>query len=106
MNRPVHVTDRVRASIREIDLIGRMDEFEFAVLLPETELVYARMVSDRLRAKIEGAPVWTEHGTVAVGVQSGMAVSGEDVHDPQDLLEQARQSLATSISRVEEQVNQ
>lgn len=100
------VTTRVRASIREIDIIGRVGEFEFAVLLPETELIYGQMVSDRLIAQIEGSPVWTEHGEVPVQVQSGMAVSDDSVPDAQTLLERARQSLQLAIKvKVEEKVN-
>ncbi|HZW04155.1 MAG TPA: GGDEF domain-containing protein, partial [Anaerolineaceae bacterium] len=99
------VTGRIRSSIREIDLIGRMDEFQFAVLLPETELVYARMVANRLHEQIDGKPVMTDRGPVQIRIQSGITVSDSAVIEAGELIERTRQSLNATYSEVEDPIN-
>ncbi|MBF0250201.1 MAG: diguanylate cyclase [Alphaproteobacteria bacterium] len=48
-----HVVKTVKAALREQDIIGRLGGEEFALMLPETSLHGANILSDRIRASIE-----------------------------------------------------
>ncbi len=64
--------------LREIDIVGRLGGEEFSVLLPETGMLRAVEVADRLRQALENAKVFISgadheadvqlHFTVSVGV--------------------------------------
>jgi diguanylate cyclase (GGDEF)-like protein/PAS domain S-box-containing protein len=51
----VAVVNACRATLREVDVVGRMGGEEFAVLLPETALTGALEVAERLRRAIAAA---------------------------------------------------
>lgn len=85
------------ATLREVDIVGRMGGEEFAVLLPETDKVKALEVAERLRVAIESTNVPIEHGvpihfTVSLGITS--KASAEDNLDY--LLSQADNALYES----------
>lgn len=54
------------ATLREIDVIGRMGGEEFAVLLPETTGTRAMEVAERMRQALENATVILEHNNLAL----------------------------------------
>jgi diguanylate cyclase (GGDEF)-like protein len=67
------VTDAIKCSIREQDMIARWGGEEFTLLLPETLLPGAEIITERVRARIEGAPFSYGEGitfslTVTIGV--------------------------------------
>jgi diguanylate cyclase (GGDEF)-like protein len=67
------VTDAIKCSIREQDMIARWGGEEFTLLLPETLLPGAEIIAERVRARIEGAPFSYGEGitfslTVTIGV--------------------------------------
>ena len=71
----VKLAEVCRAALREVDIIGRIGGEEFVILLPETELVEATEVAERLRESIANAKVPLEGGlpltfTVSIGVTS------------------------------------
>jgi diguanylate cyclase (GGDEF)-like protein len=51
------VVERIQATVRLSDSLGRVGGDEFAVILPHTALKDARMLAERLRASVEGASV-------------------------------------------------
>jgi diguanylate cyclase (GGDEF)-like protein len=53
-----------RATLREIDIIGRLGGEEFAIVLPVTAIAEAQQVSERLRAAIAQTSVQTESGVL------------------------------------------
>jgi diguanylate cyclase (GGDEF)-like protein len=60
-------------SIRKTDIASRFGGEEFVMLMPETELTEATIVTERLRAAIEALPILSENGqpfsmTVSIGV--------------------------------------
>jgi diguanylate cyclase (GGDEF)-like protein len=62
-----------QATLRTVDILGRMGGEEFAILLPETDKAMAAEVAERLRASIASALVPLEAGlpvrfTVSIGV--------------------------------------
>jgi diguanylate cyclase (GGDEF)-like protein len=68
----VSIAATFRSVLRDIDVYGRLGGEEFAILLPETDMVGGRMTAERLRLAI--AETWvsendvTLHVTVSIGV--------------------------------------
>jgi diguanylate cyclase (GGDEF)-like protein len=69
----------LRALLRDYDIIGRFGGEEFAILLPQTDMVKAEQITERLRAKLAELTVSTGSGasgeaplqvTVSIGVAS------------------------------------
>ena len=70
--------DRLKASIRGIDLACRYGGEEFVVVMPDTDLGIATMVAERIRRRIAGEPFPIEGGsrsievTISVGIAARM----------------------------------
>jgi len=67
------LSETLRSTLREIDVIGRLGGEEFAVLLPETALSEATEVAERLRERVAEQEIVLEtgmplHFTVSIGV--------------------------------------
>jgi diguanylate cyclase (GGDEF)-like protein len=87
------VANRCKKNIPEIDLLSRYDEFQFALLLPETEITFARLVCERLVRQISELPVETDSGPLCVSVRYGLWMDSTDNGDVQLLIEKARQDM-------------
>jgi diguanylate cyclase (GGDEF)-like protein len=77
------------ATVREVDIVGRLGGEEFAIVLPETDLATAGGVAERLRRAVESAPVDTGDGTLlSLTASIGVAIlAGQASFD--DLLSRA-----------------
>ncbi len=72
-----HVAELVRGSVREVDLPARLGGEEFVVLLPETPLMAAVEVAERVRKAIAGKPVvWHGRPLERRGVAGGGHLPG------------------------------
>ena len=60
-------------TVRSTDLVGRLGGEEFIVLLPNTSAEAGRRLAEKLRARLENAPVRWEQITIAVTVSIGLA---------------------------------
>jgi len=86
--------NRIRKSIRGIDLACRYGGEEFVVLMPETDLAVAAAVSERLRRRIASEPFRVQQGarqievTISIGIAS---LGGGD--DAAMLVKRADQAL-------------
>lgn len=84
------VADRLRATIRTEDVIGRWGGEEFVVILPSTDLTGAATSAERLRDALDRTAIAAAdldvHVTVSVGCASGGA-------EPADLIRQASRAL-------------
>lgn len=88
------VAHNIGAIIRETDLACRYGGDEFILLLPETELLAAKKVADRLRRSIIVHTVPTERGPISVKASLGVVgVSGKIETTLEDLLSRADQAL-------------
>jgi diguanylate cyclase (GGDEF)-like protein len=81
-------------SLRRVDVLGRYENAEILLLLPETDLFRAYDVAERLRQRIAESVIETAQGgfsfTVSMGI-SGIETKGEI--DLQTLLERAESAL-------------
>lgn len=67
------LSEMLKQSLREVDILGRIGGEEFAILLPESKLAQAIEVAERLRAQVANAKLLEVNGelirfTVSVGV--------------------------------------
>lgn len=83
------LTETVKAAIRTTDMLGRLGGEEFIVLLPDTDVVSAFLVAEKLRGTLASAVVKHEdiqlHFTASFGVTQ---ISDQD-GDPLVLIERA-----------------
>ena len=78
---------------RQVDLAARYGGEEFAVLAPETDLVGATKLADRLRADLEAAAIeLPDGGEVSVTASFGVAVK-DDLDRPELLVAAADEAL-------------
>lgn len=88
------VAHNIEAIIRDTDLACRYGGDEFILLLPETELLAAKKVADRLRRSILVHPVHSERGSISIKASLGVVgISGKNELTLEDLLAQADRAL-------------
>lgn len=85
----------LRNKIRDIDIVARPGEDEFALILPETDRNGALLVAERFRWEVESHFRKREVSgrPVALTVSAGIACYPEDARTPESLLERAAQAL-------------
>ena len=86
---------RLGANVRNVDLACRFGGEEFVVVMPDTDLSFAYMVSERLRAQVaaEAFPMDKPPGTLKLTISVGVT-SSEGPQDTADqLLRRADQAL-------------
>jgi diguanylate cyclase (GGDEF)-like protein len=86
------VAARIKAALREFDLVGRYGGEEFVILLENTVLHTARQIAERIRQRIAGEPVQLGAISVAVTISQGMAVYN-DTDDAQSLLARSDEAM-------------
>ncbi len=97
----VEVARRLKASLREIDLLARFGGEEFLVVLPNTNAKEASRAAERLRRVIGDTPVYsaTRSLDVAITMSIGVVVSGQNPASPdkiEKLLDRADRALYLS----------
>jgi diguanylate cyclase (GGDEF)-like protein len=97
----IHIGNVVRRSVREIDTVGRFGGEEFVILLPETDLKWAKMVAERACAAIREKAV---EGAGVVTASIGVATFPNDAQDKTRLFELADQALFLAKHRGRNQV--
>ena len=96
-----------RKDIREVDLLGRYNGKEFALLLPETDQSGAQIVADRLTRDLTSQPLWTDFGPLSITLHLGTVTSKDDLADIESLVDCALQTLknVTYLNGQAERVN-
>jgi diguanylate cyclase (GGDEF)-like protein len=88
------VADRVRRTLRAVDILGRTGGEEFAVLLPGTVRDSASTVlAERIRRAVGDEPILTDAGPVRVTISLGVASAGPECPDLAALLRAADDAL-------------
>ena len=89
---------RIKRVVRGADLVCRMGGEEFVIVMPETPLIVAEMIAERVRAVVQAAEFPIDpHGrqTVSVTTSVGLAERGGDAN-PDALLRRADKALYES----------
>ncbi len=87
------VAGRIRSALSDIDLLSRYGGEEFAVVLPDANLIQGRRVAERLRQFVGASPIKTSAGELQVTISLGVAERDGVGGDITQLLERADQGL-------------
>lgn len=86
------VAARIKASLREFDMVGRYGGEEFVILLVNTSPHTAHQIAERIRQRISSQPVHVSGKNIEITISQGLAVRVEG-DDRQTLLKRADQSM-------------
>ncbi|OAI23112.1 diguanylate cyclase response regulator [Methylosinus sp. R-45379] len=94
-----HFAQRMRRVVRSADLICRLGGEEFVIVMPDTPLVVAAKVAERVRAAIQSEPFCIDRngGAIPVTTSIGIAERGKDAN-AEALLRRADKALYESKS--------
>lgn len=98
------VAGRLKTQLRSIDTLGRYGGDEFVILLVDTGLEGARMISERLRLAVAEKPVETEQGPIGVTVSIGVTALAEDSKSIAEMLDQADKAMYAAKAKGRNQV--
>jgi two-component system cell cycle response regulator len=87
--------ERLKASIRGIDLACRYGGEEFVVVMPDTDLGIATLVAERIRRRIAGEPFPIEQGarSIEVTISIGIAARAGPQDNASQMLKRADDAL-------------
>jgi diguanylate cyclase (GGDEF)-like protein len=82
------VADTLQQHMRNYDLIGRFGGEEFTILLPNTTVLQAQYIAERLRARIASLPVTGDNGVLGAHLTAsiGLATLVDSHRDLNDLI--------------------
>ena len=103
------VARRLKANLRSVDLVSRIGGEEFLIVLPDTDLVSARIAAERLRRVTQAAPIriLRQIGDIVVTASIGVSLGGLDgrhLSSVQTVVENADQALLGAKSHGRNQV--
>lgn len=88
------VARRLKAGLREMDIVGRYGGEEFSLMLLDTERGDALDAADRLRRSVESAPVNAGGRTIPVTISLGVSLrSQEEETELETLIQRADKAL-------------
>lgn len=88
------VSEVLRGSLRDVDILARIGGEEFAILLVEAPEPQAMQVAQRIRSAVENTPITLAGGaTVTITLSIGVAVLGARSDDLRNLLREADRAL-------------
>lgn len=86
------VARAAQGQLRKADVLGRLGGEEFAILLPDTDLAFARTVAERVRRAVADGAAPHGDGEIKVTVSIGVAQLGPD-ESLEALLERADRAM-------------
>lgn len=86
------VASRIKAALREFDLVGRYGGEEFVLLLENTTHHTARLIAERVRTRIGSEPIHIAGKSLRLTISQGLALR-QDGDDCQTLLARADQAM-------------
>jgi diguanylate cyclase (GGDEF)-like protein len=89
----IHLANLARSCKRAPDVLARIGGEEFALLLPETELLQARMVAERLRREVATHPVAIAAQAIRPTVSIGVAAKSRKMTAFSQLVTMADEAL-------------
>lgn len=89
-------SQRILNSIRETDFVGRYGGEEIVVILPETNIDHAKMISEKIRANIAVEPVTLNDQVIKVTASIGVSYLREKTEAIESLFHEADSALYQS----------
>ncbi len=95
------VVHAVSATVRPIDLVGRLGGEEFIVLLPDADIAHGAAIAERIRRAVEAMEVCLAEACLKVTISIGAAQFGRDGASIDEVLSAADERLyrAKSLGR-------
>ena len=93
------IAERLKKSVREVDMIARYGGEEFCIVLPDTNKKLAKSVAERLRGSIEANEIKAFDVNVKITTSVGIATFPEDGKSVSVLIEKADAALYTAKRR-------
>jgi diguanylate cyclase (GGDEF)-like protein len=87
------IAERLKGSVREVDMIARYGGEEFCIVLPETPKDQAMTVAERLRRSVCSESIKAFDEDLRMTVSVGIATYPEDAGSVEDLIEKADTAL-------------
>ncbi|MFC1549141.1 GGDEF domain-containing protein [Candidatus Omnitrophota bacterium] len=87
------IAEKLKNSVREVDMIARYGGEEFCVVLPETPKKLAMTVAERLRKSVESKELKAFDESIKMTVSVGIASYPEDGEEVNTLIEKADTAL-------------
>lgn len=87
------IAENCQKNIREVDILGRYNNNEFVIILPETDLQGVNRLAERLNRNLTNYPLQTEYGLVQVSLMIGIAGESVDFPDAVTLINSAKDSM-------------
>ncbi|MBB6188783.1 GGDEF domain-containing protein [Rhodanobacter sp. MP7CTX1] len=87
------LVSRIRATLRESDVIGRVGGEEFVVLSPGIDLPAALLLGERIRLMVESTPMLIDDHVLQLTVSVGVAVAAPAESDGSAVLKRADKAL-------------
>jgi len=85
--------NRCKNSIRDMDLIGRYGGEELIIILPETNLITALQIAERMCESVAEALIKIPNGVINVTVSVGVAAKDENTAQLETLIARADQAM-------------
>ncbi|MFN2235283.1 MAG: diguanylate cyclase, partial [Anaerolineales bacterium] len=87
------LADCLRDNLRKVDIAGRYGGEEFVVLLPETGMIVAKDVAERLRIAVNSTRVTSDFEDLSITVSVGVCQKTPDLTDLDSLISRAGEAL-------------
>jgi diguanylate cyclase (GGDEF)-like protein len=88
-----HIATICESTIRVQDLLARYGGEEFVILMPETDILGAKWLADRLCSNIRKQPYHDQHGEIPMTVSIGISAIYDEDEKYEDILLRADQAL-------------
>jgi diguanylate cyclase (GGDEF)-like protein/PAS domain S-box-containing protein len=89
----VELADCVKAQLREVDIFGRYGGDEFVIILPETDLMSAYSVAERIRKNIHDTVFNIDSAKVDITISVGVTTNKEGTKDIWGMVDRADAAL-------------
>jgi len=86
------VANRIRQSLRDVDMVGRYGGEEFIILLKHKTLEQAQLIAERIRTHIDSSPINANGQSIDVTLSQGLACGYAD-DSAETLIERADKAL-------------
>ena len=88
-----HISIQIGQNVRRTDIAARHGGDEFAILMPNTSLRGAKVISDRLAELVRNSPLNWANKQIPLTVSVGLAVFPQMAIDKQSLVEASDRAL-------------
>lgn len=92
----VKFSDTCQFSVREVDIVGRVGDDTFAIMLPDTDIRFATLIAERITHELESHPLSANGQMLSVTIRFGSSIAhATESDDIEQMLERAAKPLGS-----------